>query len=116
MAQLTTNQDRAVRNAAVEALAAFLEHSVTETPATLAAARALLPWLSDASWSDHLFRLLYIERLRELNLPESVSGLAAVLDDESDPIIQAVAAAALTKYRDRRAVPGFAPGARTRNQ
>lgn len=107
VAQLTTNQDRAVRNAAVETLVAFLEHNPTETPATLAAARALLPWLSDASWSDALARLICVRRLGELNLPESVPGLITLLDDESEPILQVGAAEALTKYRDRRAVPGL---------
>jgi hypothetical protein len=69
--------------------------------------RKLLPWLTNPDWAkesgDHE-RMLLIEALGELDLPESVPGLIAVVSDESDDY-RAEAAKSLIKYKSPEAVP-----------
>ncbi|MCD9186806.1 MAG: HEAT repeat domain-containing protein [Pyrinomonadaceae bacterium] len=69
-------------------------------------ARALLPWLTNPNWaksSNNGERQRYINALGEIDLPESIPGLIAVLTNEEDQ--RTNAARALTKYKDTRAIP-----------
>lgn len=68
--------------------------------------QALLPWLTNPNWaksSTNNERVRYIAALGEMNVPESVPGLIAVLTNEEDQ--RTNAARALTKYKDARAIP-----------
>lgn len=68
-------------------------------------ALALLPWLTDPNWataSRNNERQRYISVLGEIELPESVPGLLAVLSNEEENRVNA--ARALAKYKDSRAI------------
>jgi hypothetical protein len=105
--KLVGHSDRQIHNAAVEALGAFLEAEETETEEALSVARALLPWLADPQWSDSFSRLTYIGMLSRIKVPESVTGLIAVLDNDEEPLTRAAAAEALSKQRNASAAPAL---------
>lgn len=69
-------------------------------------AAALLPWLTNPNWakpSNNQERARLIAALGEMDMPESVPGLIAVLTNEEESRV--VAARTLAKYKDARAVP-----------
>ncbi len=105
--KLVGNNDRLVHNTAVEALGAYLVSEPAEGEESLAAARALVPWLTDPQWSDSLHRMTYIGMLTKLKVPESVSGLITLLDNDADPLARAAAAEALSLHRTASAAPAL---------
>jgi hypothetical protein len=105
--KLVGNNDRLIHNAAVEALSAYLVSEPAEVEEPLAAARALVPWLTDPQWSDSLHRMTYIGMLTRFKVPESVPGLIAVLDNDEDPLARAAAAEALSLHRTPSAAPAL---------
>jgi hypothetical protein len=104
VARLVGNSDRAVHLAAVSSLAEFLAASDGPRESQQQAARALLPWLTDASWGGGLERWSYIGSLSKLNLPEAMSGLIWILDNDEEGESRAMAAEALIHYKSPQAI------------
>src|SRR5205085_355844 len=94
--------NRAVHNAAVQALAQF-EGSNARRDALL----PLLPWLSNPKWADLPWgeRDAFIQSVAMTDLPESVPGLIRIIENEGNNINWA--ADSLAKYKDPRAVPAL---------
>jgi HEAT repeat protein len=98
---LIGNIDRAVHDGAVDVLVQFYNRDARRD-----ALLPLLPWLSDAKWSDASDRLRLIQSMSFISVPESVPGLIAVLDNDDD-WDRSSAADSLGNYRDPRAVPAL---------
>jgi len=99
------NNDRAVHLAAVSCLAEFLATGVSAKETSRQAARALLPWLTDPNWGGRLERWTYLGSLSEMDLPEAMSGLIWILDNDETAEGRAIAAEALIHYHNPQAVP-----------
>jgi hypothetical protein len=102
MLELTKSANSTVRTAAARNLMGMYREGDTEI------AKALLPWLSDPAWakqSGNNERSTLIKALGETDVPESVPGLIFVVLNEEEN--REVAAAALGKYKDPRAVPAL---------
>ncbi len=66
----------------------------------------LLPWLNNPKWSAARDRLRLIQSMDFLDVPESVPGLIAVLDQD-DSFDRSYAAEALVRYRPASAAPAL---------
>lgn len=79
MIELAKSENKAVRTAAARNLLVRLDTAGPE------AIKALLPWLSDASWAldDTEGRDRVIGRLAEVKVPESMPALVSALDEKS---------------------------------
>ena len=112
MSNLVGHNQRAVHKAAVRCMVKFLQNSGDEKKRK-EIVQKLIPWLTEPSWAakedhlDHLDRLEFIRALARLNMPEVEPGLIWILDYDETPDIRAVAAEALTQYRDPRAIPAL---------
>ena len=112
MIKLIGNQNRTIHNAAARNLAAGFARGEP----SVAALRALLPWLANPQWAtdvktEHTAypsgeRAAFIEALAQADLPESVPGLIQVLLGENGQT-QRAALVALAKYKDPSAVPAL---------
>lgn len=99
MIELTKSDSLAIRSAAVRNL-------MNRFSGQKDIAAALLPWLTNPNWvkqSAYSERRNFINQLGEIDLPESIPGLLAVLANEEE--MQIPAATALAKYKDPRAIP-----------
>lgn len=71
----------------------------------------LLPWLSNPAWLKDIgnMRMRLLQSTAEIDLPESVPGLIAVVENEQPDYTHEhnYAAKALAKYKDPRAVPAL---------
>lgn len=78
MIELVASKNPAVRAAVVRNLSLMIDAGRPEV------VRALLPWLEDPKWARDIdgTRLRVVQALKEVKLPESVSGLLAVLDEK----------------------------------
>ena len=102
--RLVGSSDRMVHLAAVSCLASYLTADPDAKEPAQQAARALLPWLTDAKWGGNLERWSYLGALAKMDLPESMPGLIWILDNDEDATSRAVAAEALIRYRTRRPI------------
>ncbi len=102
MVKLTSNSNPTIRNAAIRNLIVLLERNNKEV------VEALLPWLSNPKWAKEGTneRLLLINALGSVNIPESVPDLILVLSIEDDSH-KLAAAATLETYKDARAIPAL---------
>ncbi|MFN7945496.1 MAG: HEAT repeat domain-containing protein [Blastocatellia bacterium] len=107
VSRLVGHDSPTVHNAAVSSLVIYAINEVQNKKLRKEAARALLPWLSNSSWTTASGRLGFIASLAKLKLPESVPGLIRVLDYDEDASARVAAAEALATYRDPRAVPAL---------
>jgi hypothetical protein len=102
LTELVSSPDRAAHDNAVECLI----HGFQLKNARRDALLPLLPWLNDPKWSSASDRLRLIQSMDEIEMPEAVPGLIAVLDQDHD-FDRSYAAEALAHYRDHRAVPAL---------
>jgi hypothetical protein len=98
MTVLVADPDRAVHDAAVEALVQFHLRSGRKD-----ALEPLLPWLFDPSWSSADDRLRLIQTVDQLDMTESIPGLIAVLSQEGHNTERSYAAESLAHFKDARA-------------
>ena len=70
-------------------------------------ARALTPWLTNASWANKDSRPSYVYSLQFLKLPEALDGLGWILENDEDDTLRSVAAECLTAYRNPVAAPAL---------
>ena len=107
MAKLVEDKDMNVRVAAITCLLSV----APESKHIKEALTPLLPWLTNAAWADDSsnIRVQLIQKLGEVNRPESVSGLISIVEtDDAEPTYaRGFAAQALTIYDDPRAVPAL---------
>jgi HEAT repeat protein len=104
---LIGHANRTVHKAAVKCLVDVITKTNAGRKAKQDAARSLLPLLTDPNWADVNDRAQFIGGLADLELPESVAGLIWILDYDESDYYRALAADALTRYRDPRAIPGL---------
>lgn len=105
MARLVESKDINVRSAAALCLLALGSADVTKE-----ALVPLLPWLSDPSWAKTPNkRLVLMQQLAGVDVPESVPGLIWVVENDRSEAgyERSHAASTLTRYRDPRAVPAL---------
>lgn len=98
----------AVKSEKISVRSAAVRNLVSRYPNQKEVAQALLPWLTNPNWaksSNFNERVRYLTMLGEMDFPESVPGLIAVLTNEEDQ--RTNAARALTKYKDARAIPSL---------
>jgi hypothetical protein len=78
MLELVKSDNKAVRNAAVRNLSTLLSEKNPEV------IKALLPWLENPQWAKEVAneRRILIDSLTTVELPESVPGLIAVLNEK----------------------------------
>ncbi len=81
MIELLKSSNPAVRNAAIRNLGTLLDEKNIEI------IRALLPWLEDENWATEMRseRQALVTALANFEVPESVPGLIALLDEKSSP-------------------------------
>jgi HEAT repeats len=70
-------------------------------------AQKLIPCLTEPNWATKEYRDGFIRNLPGLKMSELAPGLIWILDYDEDPNNRAAAAAALTEYRDPRAIPAL---------
>lgn len=97
-----SDKDLQLHNLAVDALLEFHGEDHRED-----ALRALLPWLSNARWSNSRGRLLLIQSLDRFECPEAVPDLIQIVSSPGDDYERSYAAVTLAHYRDPRAVPAM---------
>lgn len=104
LAKLVGNTDRAVHNAAVQALVQFQIRGARKD-----ALAPLLPWLSNPNWANTESdgRLRLIQSMNEIEMPESVPGLIWILENDEYSYNRSYAAESLGKYKDPRIVPAM---------
>jgi len=103
LAKLVESKDLTARTAAASCLL-----SIEDVEHRKAAIKPLLPWLSDPAWAkdEQDRRLRLIQRLVDVDLPESVPGLINIVStDAESPMNRAFAAQMLAQFKDPRAVP-----------
>jgi HEAT repeat protein len=103
---LVGHNRRIVHKAAVRCLVTFL---IRESGAEKKkeSAQKLIPWLTEPNWAAEEDRAEFIRSLTGLNMPELAPGLIWIVGYDEDPDNRAAAAAALTEYRDPRAIPAL---------
>ena len=81
MIGLLKSNNPAVRNAAIRNLGTLLDEKNVEV------IKALLPWLEDENWATEMRseRQALVTALANFEVPESVPGLIALLDEKSSP-------------------------------
>lgn len=105
MARLVESKDLTVRSVAANSLLVFHYRSPRKD-----ALLPLLPWLSDPAWIEegHINdRLVLIQSIAQVDLPESVPGLLSVIENagnSADNLERSYAAQLLGKYKDVRAI------------
>src|SRR5262245_31553805 len=104
---LVGHNHRTVHKAAVRCLVRFLADKSVAEKTKKESAQKLIPLLTEPNWGANEDRAEFIRSLIGLNMPEMAPGLIWVLDYDEDPDNRAVAAEALTKYRDPRAIPAL---------
>jgi hypothetical protein len=106
MSKLVESKDMNVRTAAATCLLYVDDQELAKE-----ALVPLLPWLSNANWAKDTSnqRMRLIQLLGSIKVPESVTGLIALLDmDASElPFGRAFAAEALAQYEDPRILPAL---------
>jgi hypothetical protein len=107
VSSLIGHANRTVHKAAVKCLVDVMTRANAGRKAKQDAARSLLPLLTDPNWGDENDRAQFIGGLADLELPESVAGLIWILDFDESAYNRALAAEALTRYRDSRAIPAL---------
>src|SRR5262245_28401188 len=96
-----------VHKAAVKCLVKFPINESRDEKKKKDIAQKLIPWLTEPDWAMKEDRAEFIRGLVGLNMPELAPGLIWILDYDEDTNIRAVAAEALTQYRDSRAIPAL---------
>ena len=102
MIELVKSDNFAVRSAAARNLMDSFDGKNKEV------LQALLPWLSDPNWakpSRNSERGQLISALAEVDLPESIPSLIAIVMNEEE--FRFAAISALVRYKDSRAVPAL---------
>lgn len=107
VSSLIGHANRTVHKAAVRCLVDVVTGANAGRKAKQDAARSLLPLLTDPNWADENDCAQFIGGLADLELPESVAGLIWILDYDESDYYRALAAEALTRYRDSRAIPAL---------
>jgi hypothetical protein len=82
MVELAASSNVTIRSAAVRNLATLLEDNIgSKNPAVI---RALLPWLENPKWANEVEgeRRRLVAALRQFEIPESVPGLIAMLNEK----------------------------------
>jgi HEAT repeats len=105
--KLVGNNTSTVHNGAVGFLNDYVINQGGDKQLRREAARLLLPWLTDTDWSFARRRFAFIRNLGDLDLPESVSGLIWVLENDESNENSAAAAIALCVYRSPSAIPAL---------
>lgn len=104
LARLLEGKDVKVRTAAASCLLTF-QGEESRKDALL----PLLPWLTDPAWiteTDSSLRPRLIQSLSYIDVPESVPGLIAVLENKNEtPYVRSYAGNALARYKDKGAAP-----------
>jgi HEAT repeat protein len=107
MSRLVESSDMNVRSAAAACLVRVDEIQDEETARK--AFRPLLPWLTNPAWANDNSnnRLHLIQSLGNIKVPESVTGLIWIIenDDSTPAYSRGFAADSLALYQDARAVP-----------
>lgn len=104
MMELIEKGSPAARSSAIRNLMQILGEGEENRKAAL---KILLPWLSDVNWAKESRdneRTRLIEMIGEIDLPESVPGLLAVVTNE-DGENRVTAAKALVRYKPAEAIP-----------
>src|SRR4030095_5492457 len=104
---LVGHNHRIVHKAAVRCLVTFLISESGAEDKKKESAQKLIPWLTEPNWAAEQDRTEFIRSLTGLNMPELAPGLIWIVGYDEDPDNRAAAAAALTKYRDPRAIPAL---------
>jgi HEAT repeats len=104
---LVGHNHRIVHKAAVRCLVTFLIRESGAEEKKKESAQKLIPWLTEPNWAAEGDRTEFIRSLTGLNMPELAPGLIWIVGYDEDPDNRAAAAAALTKYRDPRAIPAL---------
>src|SRR5262249_45258510 len=107
ISNLVGDNQPSVHNAAVKCMVKFLLIESGHEEMRKEITRKLIPWLTEPDWATKEDRAEFVRCLVRLNTPELTPGLIWVLDYDEDPNNRAVAAEALTQYRDPRAIPGL---------
>jgi hypothetical protein len=107
ISNLIGHNQRIIHKAAVRCLVNFLINGLGDEKEKKEITQKLIPWLTEPDWATKEDRSGFIRSLVTLNMPELAPGLIQILDNDEDPNIRAVAAEALTKYRDARAIPAL---------
>lgn len=105
MAKLVESKNRSIQQAAASCLVRF-----TNSRSLKPRRDAILPvlrWLSDPDWLEigSTERAWFMQKMDELEIPESVPGLIWIVENEESN--QMWAARTLAHYKDPRAVPGL---------
>ncbi len=105
---LVGHSDPTVHKSAVKNIVRFLSmDSIDKEKKKHAVAQKLIPWLTDPGWAEPEDRTSFLQSLDDLQTPELISGLVWVLDHDEDTDNRALAAKALIRYRDPRAIPAL---------
>jgi hypothetical protein len=104
---LVGHNHRIVHKAAVRCLVTYLILESGAEKKKKETAQKLIPWLTEPNWAAEQDRTEFIRSLTGLNMPELAPGLIWIVGYDEDPDNRAAAAAALTKYRDPRAIPAL---------
>ena len=111
VSNLVADNHRTVHESAVRCLVKFLSDETSDTKkkleVTREAAKKLAPWLTQPNWAAAEDRPGFIQSLVDLQAPELLAGLIWVLEHDEYQENRAAAAEALTKYRDRSAIPAL---------
>ncbi len=99
MSRLVESKDRAVQQAAASCLVSYAIHNRRRDVIL-----PVLPWLSDPEWLkfNPTRRTAFIQKMGDLDIPESVPGLIWIAENEPDNKLWA--ARSLSHYQDPRAV------------
>jgi HEAT repeat protein len=107
VSNLVGHNHRTVHKGAVKCLVKTLTSGSSDDKTKKEIARKLTPWLTEPGWAAEDNRGEFIHGLVDLNLPELAPGLIWILEHDEEPYNRALAAEALTKYRDQRAIPAL---------
>ncbi|HKQ89052.1 MAG TPA: HEAT repeat domain-containing protein [Blastocatellia bacterium] len=107
ISNLVGHNQRAVHESAVKCLTEYLNRESADKKLKKEIAQRLAPWLTDPNWAAADDLSGFIKSLADIQAPELLSGLIWVLEHDENQDNRATAAAALTQYRDRRAIPAL---------
>lgn len=101
VSKLVNNNNRAIHNAAVQALSQFNDKDARKD-----ALEPLLPWISNPDWAkvETDGRLDLIQSMDLIDMPESVPALLWAVENDEESSTRAYAAESLAKYKDSRIV------------